>query len=161
MWIIFFFFFSSRRRHTRWPRDWSSDVCSSDLHGGRKQVLRKTALNRRGQARQKIPAMRGCLSAAWLRSFLQPVTYLGVGMSLVIVAGLFYLISKDKEAAYSAALQNGDNLARVFEGYIARTIKSADNTLLYLRKSYQRDPANFTLATLVQDPDPRHEMLFR
>src|SRR5207253_3912955 len=28
------FFFSSRRRHTRWPRDWSSDVCSSDLTGG-------------------------------------------------------------------------------------------------------------------------------
>src|SRR6266508_451653 len=27
----FFFFFSSRRRHTRWPRDWSSDGCSSDL----------------------------------------------------------------------------------------------------------------------------------
>src|SRR5690625_7928437 len=26
-----FFFFSSRRRHTRWRRDWSSDVCSSDL----------------------------------------------------------------------------------------------------------------------------------
>src|SRR5439155_146783 len=25
------FFFSSRRRHTIWPRDWSSDVCSSDL----------------------------------------------------------------------------------------------------------------------------------
>src|SRR5215510_15353083 len=30
-WFSFFFFFSSRRRHTRWPRDWSSDVCSSDL----------------------------------------------------------------------------------------------------------------------------------
>src|SRR5215208_5576003 len=29
-----FFFFSSRRRHTRWPRDWSSDVCSSDLDHG-------------------------------------------------------------------------------------------------------------------------------
>src|SRR5690625_64798 len=26
-----YFFFSSRRRHTSWPRDWSSDVCSSDL----------------------------------------------------------------------------------------------------------------------------------
>src|SRR5690554_7655843 len=25
------FFFSSRRRHTRCGRDWSSDVCSSDL----------------------------------------------------------------------------------------------------------------------------------
>src|SRR5699024_11297422 len=28
---ILFFFFSSRRRHTRSKRDWSSDVCSSDL----------------------------------------------------------------------------------------------------------------------------------
>src|SRR6476620_8002981 len=27
----FSFFFSSRRRHTRYWRDWSSDVCSSDL----------------------------------------------------------------------------------------------------------------------------------
>src|SRR5690625_1946706 len=26
-----YFFFSRTRRHTRWPRDWSSDVCSSDL----------------------------------------------------------------------------------------------------------------------------------
>ena len=29
--LLFFFFFSSRRRHTRYWRDWSSDVCSSDL----------------------------------------------------------------------------------------------------------------------------------
>src|SRR2546422_6694148 len=31
--MFFFFFFSSRRRHTRCSRDWSSDVCSSDLVG--------------------------------------------------------------------------------------------------------------------------------
>src|SRR5690606_39348509 len=31
------FFFSSRRRHTRFSRDWSSDVCSSDL-----RVTRRT-----------------------------------------------------------------------------------------------------------------------
>src|SRR3712207_526507 len=29
--LYFVFFFSSRRRHTRYWRDWSSDVCSSDL----------------------------------------------------------------------------------------------------------------------------------
>src|SRR3712207_9131445 len=29
---VLFFFFSSRRRHTRYWRDWISDVCSSDLH---------------------------------------------------------------------------------------------------------------------------------
>src|SRR2546422_2001368 len=36
---LFFFFFSSRRRHTRCSRDWSSDVCSSDLlclHGSKR-----------------------------------------------------------------------------------------------------------------------------
>src|SRR5690606_40308842 len=30
--LFFLFFFSSRRRHTRFSRDWSSDVCSSDLN---------------------------------------------------------------------------------------------------------------------------------
>src|SRR3712207_7393141 len=29
--LLLVFFFSSRRRHTRYWRDWSSDVCSSDL----------------------------------------------------------------------------------------------------------------------------------
>src|SRR5256884_3650349 len=29
--VVSWFFFSSRRRHTRCSRDWSSDVCSSDL----------------------------------------------------------------------------------------------------------------------------------
>src|SRR5699024_2102129 len=42
-----FFFFSSRRRHTRSKRDWSSDVCSSDLaHGGR--LPGRTAHRHRG-----------------------------------------------------------------------------------------------------------------
>src|SRR5699024_12124621 len=33
--VMVFFFFSSRRRHTRSKRDWSSDVCSSDLTASR------------------------------------------------------------------------------------------------------------------------------
>src|SRR5437660_9032049 len=40
------FFFSSRRRHTRWPRDWSSDVCSSDLFD---RAARGTILEQHGQ----------------------------------------------------------------------------------------------------------------
>src|SRR6266511_5182881 len=36
---MFFFFFSSRRRHTRFSRDWSSDVCSSDLLRGVADLL--------------------------------------------------------------------------------------------------------------------------
>src|SRR5439155_12757809 len=44
------FFFSSRRRHTRWPRDWSSDVCSSDLY--RYHDLFREALRARLHASQ-------------------------------------------------------------------------------------------------------------
>src|SRR3712207_7711846 len=36
---MFFFFFSSRRRHTRYWRDWSSDVCSSDLESNGGEVV--------------------------------------------------------------------------------------------------------------------------
>src|SRR3712207_8561980 len=36
-----YFFFSSRRRHTRYWRDWSSDVCSSDLPETTRRLLLK------------------------------------------------------------------------------------------------------------------------
>src|SRR5207245_5882670 len=47
---IIFFFFSSRRRHTRCYRDWSSDVCSSDLFRvPRSQSSRSTQPERQRQ----------------------------------------------------------------------------------------------------------------
>src|SRR2546422_9411890 len=50
-----FFFFSSRRRHTRCSRDWSSDVCSSDLVG------RPRTRRRRGvQLPAGVSGDRGC-----------------------------------------------------------------------------------------------------
>src|SRR6478672_12176996 len=39
---LFLFFFSSRRRHTRSDRDWSSDVCSSDLDSDQSSGLPPT-----------------------------------------------------------------------------------------------------------------------
>src|SRR5439155_3426883 len=55
---FFFFFFSSRRRHTRWPRDWSSDVCSSDLE---LRPRKRTVLVplRRGDRRERERLCRG------------------------------------------------------------------------------------------------------
>src|SRR2546429_10018244 len=50
--IVFFFFFSSRRRHTRCSRDWSSDVCSSDLQA--EQCL----FNIRRRKSEKISELR-------------------------------------------------------------------------------------------------------
>src|SRR5256884_6273944 len=40
--VLFFFFFSSRRRHTRCSRDWSSDVCSSDLFNVERVPVKST-----------------------------------------------------------------------------------------------------------------------
>src|SRR6266852_6568959 len=40
---VFFFFFSSRRRHTRCYRDWSSDVCSSDLPRHRWRLCKRSS----------------------------------------------------------------------------------------------------------------------
>src|SRR2546429_3359301 len=40
---LLIFFFSSRRRHTRCSRDWSSDVCSSDLGSAPSLILSNSA----------------------------------------------------------------------------------------------------------------------
>src|SRR5215813_12592811 len=42
--IMVLFFFSSRRRHTRCGRDWSSDVCSSDLQGRQLPAIKPAGL---------------------------------------------------------------------------------------------------------------------
>src|SRR2546422_2212313 len=44
--FLLFFFFSSRRRHTRCSRDWSSDVCSSDLHSKNNTCHRSSSVSR-------------------------------------------------------------------------------------------------------------------
>src|SRR2546429_4199944 len=49
-----FFFFSSRRRHTRCSRDWSSDVCSSDL-SGRSSALGGRVMMRSGMGSSPVP----------------------------------------------------------------------------------------------------------
>src|SRR5438874_6864257 len=51
---FFFFFFSSRRRHTRSLRDWSSDVCSSDLD---RDITERRRLESQLQQAQKMDAI--------------------------------------------------------------------------------------------------------
>src|SRR5690606_7293954 len=74
----FVFFFSSRRRHTRFSRDWSSDVCSSDL-------LAPWA----GDVLQAIPQVvahaesRGPLNLTWLAAAALGLWRLGALLGLV------------------------------------------------------------------------------
>src|SRR5216683_4518053 len=54
-----FFFFSSRRRHTRSDRDWSSDVCSSDLECRRRRRLADEYRLRLGPAGSRTGPLHG------------------------------------------------------------------------------------------------------
>src|SRR2546422_10715350 len=58
---VCFFFFSSRRRHTRCSRDWSSDVCSSDLEhrDARKAPDSAAARPRLDDREERVKTLRG------------------------------------------------------------------------------------------------------
>src|SRR5256884_9862139 len=83
-----FFFFSSRRRHTRCSRDWSSDVCSSDLgnaHGvpvefafqlGNDKMQR---FSRAGGARNHVESSRASAAQIFMRQIEQALI-VGIGM---------------------------------------------------------------------------------
>src|SRR6266704_5980995 len=58
-WLVLCFFFSSRRRHTRSKRDWSSDVCSSDLRAEATATLAEQACQ---QARARFEPITGLLA---------------------------------------------------------------------------------------------------
>src|SRR5690606_40468514 len=53
------FFFSSRRRHTSFSRDWSSDVCSSDLQRPVMGIVEKADDLTRHRARRSATAIAG------------------------------------------------------------------------------------------------------
>src|SRR5215813_5211577 len=59
LFIWFFFFFSSRRRHTRCGRDWSSDVCSSDLPPDVPAIVPRSCQRPRDRSNRRALALRG------------------------------------------------------------------------------------------------------
>src|SRR5204863_1674635 len=83
-WFLFsvfvFFFFSSRRRHTRSLRDWSSDVCSSDLKSSvrstRRSKLSTTYRDSKNYRRRRkrrwwsssLAIRCSCCPTKWVRS---------------------------------------------------------------------------------------------
>src|SRR5215475_14688380 len=80
--MSFFFFFSSRRRHTRFSRDWSSDVCSSDLRlvcALEEQIVTDTTwtvFEPNGPVlwAQVVSVVRGLLEQVWRKGMLNGAT---------------------------------------------------------------------------------------
>src|SRR5439155_18317292 len=72
------FFFTSRRRHTSWPRDWSSDVCSSDLehYGGALRRIADAADAPLSAEDQRIKELWGAeATPARLRSAIEDIRF--------------------------------------------------------------------------------------
>src|SRR5690554_7376630 len=66
--FLFFFFFSSRRRHTRCGRDWSSDVCSSDLDNSPRYARAATTWAR--TPTDSVGSTMGAKRGEWLAGLL-------------------------------------------------------------------------------------------
>src|SRR5215203_1359951 len=76
---MFFFFFSSRRRHTRYWRDWSSDVCSSDLEREMEGLRPDVAIVGANRHRRQIHDYTGRLMRALGRPALVLPTHHDTG----------------------------------------------------------------------------------
>src|SRR5206468_7394115 len=88
------FFFSSRRRHTRSDRDWSSDVCSSDLweaavkaHAEKQRVRGQVTQSIKGGFIVDVNGVAGFLPAslADLRPVRSPERMLHTGVRCYII----------------------------------------------------------------------------
>src|SRR6266542_2037708 len=149
---MFFFFFSSRRRHTRCYRDWSSDVCSSDLQYAKRMVGRRmttgdsTYMPLRVNMAGVIPIIFAAAVMAFrptigqyfpqtqtfVNRHFQPssLTYLGLEALLIIIFTYFYT------AVQFNPVDQADNL-RKNGGYIPG-IRPGPPTAQYLDRVLTR-----------------------
>src|SRR3712207_839312 len=168
-----FFFFSSRRRHTRYWRDWSSDVCSSDLEG-RLGVVVGDATGKGVPAALVISTTCGMLQlAAQASGFPSPGgVFERVNETLLarIPANMFvtcfYAILEPESASLSYA-NAGHDLPYLWHGGVAEELRARGMPLgLMPAMRYEQkevvldagDSAFFYSDGLVEAHDPQGEM---
>src|SRR5690606_2447098 len=128
------FFFSSRRRHTRFSRDWSSDVCSSDLESQTPVSGTVTAAVKGGFS-VEIATMRAfCpISQIDLSYVTEPETFVGQTFDFLVIefkeGGKNIVVSRRKllELAREEAVLNAAsrlNVGSVVEGTVKSVVKS-------------------------------------
>src|SRR5580704_4947251 len=97
----------------------------------------------------------------WLQAFRQTTTYLGVVVVAIIWGGIYLLASAQHERAYQDALRQGGNLTRVLEEYVRRFVQQCDQSLLALRRAYERNPDHFDIDAWIARTHPDNDLTFQ
>src|SRR3989442_2436828 len=138
-----FFFFSSRRRHTRCGRDWSSDVCSSDLVS--RDIVSKRGLEalfgRLGISNDQRIVLYGDFNN-WFAAFAFWVfKYYGVDNVVLLNGGRKKWIEQDLPVtkdvpafpATTFTAKEPDETLRVYLAYVREAYKQAGKVLVDVR----------------------------
>jgi signal transduction histidine kinase/CheY-like chemotaxis protein/HPt (histidine-containing phosphotransfer) domain-containing protein len=81
-----------------------------------------------------------------LRSLAQlGIALLGLCSIALVWGAIAHTLSAERDAAIRGAYLNAANLARAFEENIVRSLSAVDQTLVYVREAYERDPAHFDI----------------
>lgn len=84
---------------------------------------------------------------AWLlRAGPHAIILFGIFAVAILWLSELYFSHRARIEMERSAFSNASNLARTFEEQIIRAIRMADQTLLYVRDSYARDPEHFDIA---------------
>jgi len=84
-------------------------------------------------------------SKIWLGALLQSATLAGVILIAACWFAVAFVLSIEHDKATEGALKQSDGLVRLFEQNIVDVVERIDRTLLFLRKSFEDDPAHFDL----------------
>ena len=76
---------------------------------------------------------------------------LGLSVIFLVWVGAIYFSYSEWVQTDLAARQTAENLARALEEQVIRTVGAADQTLLYVRDSYAKDPLHFDISLWVHD----------
>jgi signal transduction histidine kinase/AmiR/NasT family two-component response regulator len=86
---------------------------------------------------------------------------LGLCGIVFLWGGILHSLSAEREQALRGAAENAENLARAFEEDIIRSIRAVDQTLLFVRDSYEKDPAHFDISVWARNTQFLSDLTFQ
>src|SRR5690554_5327177 len=133
-----YFFFSSRRRHTRCGRDWSSDVCSSDLSVHINLV-----------AFRGVPGLLSCMAASLTGVLVgmlladvepRPDSSMQVTLACMVALSLYLLAFSHSAHLRSLSLRDAKEQLRNSQRQLQRKLEEINALQIQLRELAHRDP---------------------